>query len=191
MDNSSTSPISQDAHENEADGAYVTLLTQHQVNIQAFITSLLPGDPDIEDVLQRTNIVLWNKREQFEQNTNFKAWAFSIARWETKAWLTEKKRKDWLVFNDELTDQMAEQFQESIPEQKNEDMLPSLRRCLTRLSDNERFLIFNYYQADKSIAECAAIVKKTEGALRVALFRIRISLRRCIESHLAGKEVTS
>ena len=95
MDNSSTSPISQDAHENEADGAYVTLLTQHQVNIQAFITSLLPGDPDIEDVLQRTNIVLWNKREQFEQNTNFKAWAFSIARWETKAWLTEKKRKDW------------------------------------------------------------------------------------------------
>lgn len=191
MDKSPTSPTSQDAHENEADGAYVALLTRHQVNIQAFITSLLPGDPDIEDVLQRTNIVLWNKREQFEQNTNFKAWAFSIARWETRAWLTEKKRKDWLVFNDELTDQMAEQFQESISDHENEDMLPSLRRCLARLSDNERFLIFNYYQADKSIAECAAIVKKTEGALRVALFRIRINLRRCIEAHTLGKEVIS
>lgn len=102
MADSSIPPYAQDPHENEANGAYVALLTRHQASIHAFIHSLLPGDPEVEDVLQRTNIVLWNKREQFEENTNFKAWAFSIARWETRAWLTEKKRKDWLVFNDEL-----------------------------------------------------------------------------------------
>lgn len=194
---SSISRISQDAHENETDEtdetnvAYVALLTRHQADIHAFINSLLPGDPEVEDVLQRANIVLWNKREKFEENTNFKAWAFSIARWETRAWLTEKKRKDWLVFNDELTDRLAEQFQASASTNKDSNILHSLRHCLTKLSNSERFMIFNYYQADKSIAECAAIVKKTEGALRVSLFRIRAGLRRCIESHSTGKEATS
>lgn len=191
MADSSIPPYAQDPHENEANGAYVALLTRHQASIHAFIHSLLPGDPEVEDVLQRTNIVLWNKREQFEENTNFKAWAFSIARWETRAWLTEKKRKDWLVFNDELTDRLANQFQESISDNNDPDILQSLRHCLARLNNKERYLIFNYYQADKSMAECAAMVKKTEGALRVSLFRIRVGLRRCIEAHSTRKEAIS
>ena len=146
---------------------------------------------DADDILQKTSMILWQKFADMEKPENFKAWAFSIARWETRAWLTEKKRKDWLVFNDELTDRLADQFQESISDNNDPDILQSLRHCLARLNNKERYLIFNYYQADKSMAECAAMVKKTEGALRVSLFRIRVGLRRCIEAHSTRKEAIS
>lgn len=172
------------------DDAFVALLTSHQGAIHAFLNSLLPGDPCVEDVLQRSNLVLWKKRDNFEPGTNFKAWAFSIARWETRAWLTTQKRQDWLVFNDELTDSIAEQLQE-LPDTEDSMMIRSLRLCLAKLNDKQRSLVLNYYQHDKSIGECATLVKRSEGSLRVSLFRIRTGLRRCIESQMAMKEVKS
>lgn len=46
--------------------AYVTLMTKHQANLRAFIVSLMPGSRDVDDVLQDTNAVLWQKRARFE-----------------------------------------------------------------------------------------------------------------------------
>jgi len=175
----------------EADDVYVAQLTMHQGAIHAYVNSLLPGDPEIEDILQRANVVLWRKRLAFEPGTNFKAWAFSIARWETRAWLTEKKRSDWLVFNDEMTDRLAGEFQELPAENNDSGAIQALRVCLARLDDKQRFLILNFYQNGKSVAECAKIVNRKEGTLRVALFRIRAALRRCIESQPIAKEVPS
>ena len=35
--------------------AYVKLMTEHQGNLRAFIVSLMPGSPDVPDVLQEPN----------------------------------------------------------------------------------------------------------------------------------------
>lgn len=186
-----SNPPHLDRGDEDADDAYVALLTLHQGAIHAFLNSLLPGDPGVEDVLQRANVVLWKKRANFEHGSNFKAWAFSIARWEARAWLTEQKRQDWLVFDDELTDEIAQQFEEFPLETNDSGIVQSLRKCLARLNDKQRFLVLNYYQHEKSIAECASIAKRSEGSLRVALFRIRASLRRCIESQTSTEEMQS
>ena len=61
---------------------YVSLMTKHQANLRAFIVSLMPGSQDVEDVLQNTNAVLWQKRARYAHGTNFIAWAFKIARFE-------------------------------------------------------------------------------------------------------------
>ncbi|MFT5633595.1 MAG: RNA polymerase sigma-70 factor (ECF subfamily) [Rubritalea sp.] len=39
--------------------AFIKLLTEHQANLRAFIVSLMPGSPDVADVLQETNVILW------------------------------------------------------------------------------------------------------------------------------------
>lgn len=181
-----TPPVDGD---DSGDDAYVALLTMHQEAIHAFLNSLLPGDSGVEDVLQQTNVVLWKKRDNFESGSNFKAWAFSIARWETRAWLTSRKRQDWLVFDDELTDQLIDQFQELPDEAGDSGIIRALRLCMAKLNDKQRLLVFSYYQHEKSITECADIVKKSENALRVSLFRIRSSLRNCIESRVSTREI--
>lgn len=66
----------------EKDSRIVALLTEHQLPLRHYVQSLLPGDSSAADVTQLTNTTLWQKREEFELGTNFKAWAFAIARYE-------------------------------------------------------------------------------------------------------------
>ena len=54
---------------------YVKLITDHQGNIRAFVVSLMPGSPDVADVVQETNAALWIKRKNFKHGTNFIAHA--------------------------------------------------------------------------------------------------------------------
>ena len=45
-----------------ADLPHVQLLTDHQLAIRAYVGSLLPMVAEADDVIQQTNLVLWNKR---------------------------------------------------------------------------------------------------------------------------------
>ncbi|MFM1560763.1 MAG: hypothetical protein ACKJSK_15730 [Roseibacillus sp.] len=51
--------------------AYVKLMTEHQGNLRAFIVSLMPGSPDVGDVLQESNAALWEKRPLRAQHELF------------------------------------------------------------------------------------------------------------------------
>ena len=66
----------------EARGAeFVRLLTVHQPDIYVYLRSLVLDPDEASEILQDTNLVLWEKRDQFEIGTNFRAWAFQIARY--------------------------------------------------------------------------------------------------------------
>lgn len=161
----------------------VGLITRHQVSLLAFLHSVVPNATDAEDLLQRVNLVLWRKREQFEAGTNFKAWAFSVARWEARAFFKERKRQDWLVFNDELTTLIAERLA-SLPDAGVQSQPEALQHCLGRLSAPHRRLILDRYQAGRTIKDCAERAGRSEQGLRVTLHRIRIALRLCMDRQL-------
>ena len=92
----------------EGDSLIVANLTSYQGTILGHLNTLLPSDPDVADIAQRVNIFIWEKRHEFEVGTNFKAWAFSMAYWEARAWMTQSKRKSWLIFDEELVEKITE-----------------------------------------------------------------------------------
>jgi len=61
---------------------FVAHLTASQGRIRGFIVTLMPGSPDVGDVLQETNLTLWKSRARYRPGTNFLAWAFTVARLE-------------------------------------------------------------------------------------------------------------
>jgi RNA polymerase sigma-70 factor (ECF subfamily) len=93
---------------------FVSLLTEHQPDLLAFIISLMPGDSEVADVLQKTNLVLWNKREKFEAGTNFRAWSFAIARFEVLTHLKKQKRLGIVLLDEELLETIACETPEEI-----------------------------------------------------------------------------
>ena len=156
----------------------------HQDSLRAFIFSLMPGSPDIDDVLQNTNAVLWQKRERFKGGTNFQAWAFKIARYQTRHQLDRYKRDGRLVFSDKLFDMIAD----TAPADRSQDRIQAaLDRCLEKLSDGQRELINGRYTPGRSLEMLAASNGKTAGSLRIALHRIREMLKNCVENTLAGE----
>ncbi len=164
------------------DVEYLQLVTRHQPAIYGYIRSLAPGS-DIEDILQETNLVLWEKAASFQPGTNFKAFAFRIAHFKTLEALRSEKRRHWLVFDSDLMASIADR-------QAGEDHLAegqqaALRQCLLALSDEEQGLIRSRYSQRKTVREIARETGRTEGALQQLYFRLRNALRTCIESRLA------
>lgn len=161
--------------------SFLQLVTRHQASIYGYIRSLAPG-ADIEDILQETNLVLWDKAASFEEGTNFKAFAFRIAHLKTLEALRSARRRHWLVFDSDLLDEIAARQTPSAGEDDGQQA--ALRHCLESLKPDERELIHARYSQGRAVREIASEKVRTEGAMQQLFFRIRASLRHCIEQRL-------
>lgn len=154
----------------------------HQDRLRAFIYSLMPHSSHVGDVLQNTNAVLWQKREKFDPDTNFTAWAFKIARYQTMHQLDRDKRDGRLVFSDDLLESIAENSSEDPIQQ---GLMQALDGCMEKLTDHQRSLITARYSHGRSLEQYAEATGRSAGSLRIALHRIRDLLKNCVEDHLA------
>ena len=91
---------------------FVQLIADHQNLIRNFIISLLPGAPGVDDVFQNTNAVIWRKRESFEMDSNFKAWALSIARFQAMAHLQQLRRRRWVSLDPDVAELIADDVED-------------------------------------------------------------------------------
>jgi RNA polymerase sigma-70 factor, ECF subfamily len=163
---------------------YVQLLTEHQCNLRAFIVSLMPGSPDVKDVLQETNAVLWQKRHRFKPGTNFLAWALTIARIEVRRQHDRNRRLGRLVFSNDVLDVLYEANKE--PDHDYGVLLNALETCMGKLSDPQRDIIRERYTPGCSLEQMAERTGRSAGSLRIALLRIRDSLKNCVNRTLAN-----
>lgn len=167
---------------NEQQLNYLQLVTRHQAAIYGYIRSLAPG-ADIEDILQETNLVLWEKAAVFEPGTNFKAYAFRIAHFKTLEALRGERRRHWLVFDSELLEAIAARQTEA--DVLMDGRQAALRKCLEELKAEERELVHARYSKGRSVRELAREQERTEGSLQQWFFRIRNTLRACIERRIS------
>lgn len=176
---------------NESDESlFVAALAQAQSALHAFLISMLPGQPEVEDILQRANTVLWKKREEYDPSGSFDSWALAVAYWEARAWMTERKRENWLLIDEDLVESIIENLVAEPKGPPNADV-EALQTCLGRLRDKDRLLFLSHHQHGKSLRECGQVFERPPESLKVSLFRIRAALRRCITSQLALEQVQS
>jgi RNA polymerase sigma-70 factor (ECF subfamily) len=142
---------------------YLQLVTRHQPAIYGYIRSLAPG-ADIEDILQETNLILWEKSESFQPGSNFKAFAFRIAHLKTLEALRSERRRHWLVFDSDLMESIAER--QAGEDRLAESQQAALRQCLLALSSEEQGLIRSRYSQRKTVREIARETGRSEGALQ-------------------------
>jgi RNA polymerase sigma-70 factor (ECF subfamily) len=164
---------------------FVTLLTSHQGIIRGYIRTILPNSAEVPDVLQETNIILWEKKDQFEPGTNFKAWALTIARFRALNARKKSLRSKEIVLDQAVIDVLDQ----SKPDDSTiyfDDQQVALEQCLGGLSENNRELIHYRYSSGKSIAEYSKITGRSRASLRVSLMRVRETLRHCVKQRMEG-----
>lgn len=160
---------------------YLQLVTNHQSLLRGYIYSIAPS-VSADDVLQETNIILWEKMSHFTLGTNFKAFACRIAYLKTMESIRKMSRNNWLVFDSDIVENIDTYFSKH-PDNKNETQA-ALLGCLQKLKEHERDLISQRYVNGKTVRSIAQEANKNEGALQQAFFRIHNALRQCISQHL-------
>lgn len=166
---------------------FVNLLTRHQSDIWAFLLALMPGHPDVADVQQKINLVLWRQRGDFVRGSDFRAWALTVARYEVMAHRKQLGRQPHFVFDAEVIDQLADDAQAELwpaPER-----LQALERCLASLRDEDRKLLRHRYWKRGALEDYARNCGRSVSSLSVSLFRLRAGLRRCIARDLESQSI--
>ncbi len=172
-------------NESKQDVEIVSLLTEHQSAIRFYIASLLPGEVRAADVAQQANLTIWDKRGDFELGTNFKAWSFSIARYEVLNFRKREARDARLQFSDELEEIISGEIASHIDD--IDERHEALRECMKKLRQSDRDLIHHRYFEVSSLADYADKVGRSAAGLKVSLHRLRTALAQCIEKRIDGK----
>lgn len=162
------------------------LLVSQQQALLNYIKSVVQNHHEAEDVLQKTNLILWQKRDRFEVGSSFKAWAFTIARLESFNQIRRRSRDQRVFSNPELLDSPA--TGPGSADDCKADTLKALRACLRRLPDRDRELLLTRYGSDRTLGEYARNLNRSPGTLKARLFKIRENLRKGIEEHLRHSE---
>lgn len=168
----------------QATDKFVKQLTNCQSQVYAFALSLL-GDPeDASEVLQETNLVLWQKVEESAEVRNFDAWALGIAYNNVRS-LRRRRSRDRVLFDDALLEKLAEQAQ-----QLNSDGAERLRvlhECLSKLPPRHRSMIHRRYSRGEAVVAIARDLQRSAQNVAVMLFRIRAALQQCIRTSEQGQ----
>lgn len=157
---------------------FLQLYTGNQSRLYAFIVSLTGNPKQAADVLQDTNLVLWEKSGEYQPGTNFMAWAFRIARFQVMA-SRKKIARDKLVFSTEATEIIANTFEAY--DEAGQDRITDLQRCIEKLPPNSKRLIELKYGQSWAIDKIANEVERSYKAVTQALHRARLALMRCME----------
>ncbi|MEO1526335.1 MAG: sigma-70 family RNA polymerase sigma factor [Planctomycetota bacterium] len=165
--------------------AFVLLLTEAQPRLFGFLLKRLGDLDQTHEVLQEVNVVLCNKAGDFEEGTDFMAWAFSVARFQLLAF-RKRAIRDRLVFPDDLVSKIDELDSSVFNSSTEQKLRSALGGCIQKLPSEHRDLVIRRYAESVSVAALGADLGKSANAISITLHRIRQQLLQCIERQLSA-----
>ena len=168
-------------NETESRKRLMTLMTRHQRQIFAYIYALVPNRYDAEDLLQETSLVICEKFNDFEDGTDFVAWACQIAYWRIR-YSRQKFARSKVVFNQEVLDAVAQTASEMTKELDGRH--EALGNCLQKLPQRDRELLLVRYEQGSGVEEAARRSGRTLQTAYKALARLRKLLLDCVSNQL-------
>ena len=160
---------------------FIEALTRHQPALEAYCHANLANREDAREVLQATCVKLWQKAADWDPETKFLPWAFTVARFTILSHYRDQKR-DRLVFDEDVIQAMAENTAEVATafDQRRE----ALAKCMKKLDQKQTALLHNYYTANQSLREIAESSGRGLSAVKMTLMRIRQQLGACIDRQM-------
>jgi RNA polymerase sigma-70 factor (ECF subfamily) len=168
--------------------SYGPIVTEFQGRLRAFIAALCPDRDQVDEVAQRTFIWAYEHLGDYEPGTRFYSWLKAIAGNVLLSEL-EIQRREARNRRRHLAHVEATACRKHLAAEADErrlEMVEALRSCLEKLPAEQRRLIRRRYEEPEPIAAIARDINRSEGGVKVTLFRIRQALRKCIEGRLAG-----
>lgn len=161
---------------------FVRELTAHQAPLRAFVQYLMAGSEDAKDAVQEVNVLLWEKRAEYEAGTNFRAWGFAIARYVVLARRRQLRKDGHVAFDPDLVDRLADEWQAQPDEHLQK--LAALEHCLDKLDDGDLSLVQARYTGHGKIKELARELDCSANSLSLRLSRLRAALKQCVRREL-------
>jgi RNA polymerase sigma-70 factor (ECF subfamily) len=162
----------------------MSLITRHQRQIFAYVYVLVPNRAAAEDLFQETSLVICEKFEEFEEGTDFVAWACQIAFWRIRQARQQFARRCKVAFDQDVLDAVAQTAAGAA--QELDERHDALSDCLGKLHARDRELITTRYEPGGCVAVAAERTGRSLVAAYKALNRVRKMLMDCVTLQMAS-----
>tara|TARA_B110000908_G_scaffold7087_1_gene8827 strand:+ start:3949 stop:4506 length:558 start_codon:yes stop_codon:yes gene_type:complete len=177
-------PVTPSALEDSAVAREISaLIRELQPTLLEYTAGLLggaDGADGADDVVQETNLFLWEKRAEFEIGSDFRAWALKVAKFKVMAARRDRGR-DRLVFSEEILSQIEAVAHDRVS--GADRRMRALTQCLSRMRLQDRRLLEWKYVHHQSLTKLAEAAGLSSNAVHKKISRMRLALRQCIEKH--------
>jgi len=162
------------------------LFSSCQHSLYIYIVTLIGNPVDAHDVLQDTNLVLWQKFDRFERGTSFTAWAREVARYRVLRY-RQIHANDAPILDPSVLDALARRL-DDVDRRRDELYTEMLLGCIQQLGAADRELIRLRYLSGVRVKALAEQLQRSENAVSQSLGRIRRLLRKCVEEGVERTE---
>lgn len=176
------------SHETDRDlcrDQFVRLFQRHERSLYGYILSLVPNIAAADEVSQNTNLLLWEEFDRFDLNTDFFAWARTIAYYQVLAYRKNVGRER-VRFNSELLEVLADRA--AVRRDELAARQSHLIDCLAKLSEFKRQVVRLYYCSGMTAKGVAEKLNRNIAAVEKTLVRTRHTLHDCIETAIRREE---
>jgi RNA polymerase sigma-70 factor (ECF subfamily) len=160
---------------------FIEALTRHQPALEAFCHANLANREDAREVLQATSVKLWQKAADWDPETKFLPWAFTVARFTILSHYRDQMR-DRLVFDEDVVAAMADETESAA--MAFDDRRDALAICMKKLKPDQAGLLHSHYIKNQSLREIAEASGRSLSAVKMNLMRLRQQLSACIEREM-------
>jgi RNA polymerase sigma-70 factor (ECF subfamily) len=159
--------------------AFEELIRRHQHRVFAVAGGILRRREDVEDIAQQVFVKAYFSLKKFDQRAAFSTWLYKIT--VNECWdLLRKKKARPLVYESDLSEDQARQFEATGERQANEpdisDKLVArerVERLLEGLDARDRMMLVLKEVEGFAVEEIAQILDLNANTVKVRLFRAR------------------
>jgi len=160
--------------------ALEALLCRHQGEVFAYLRARLLEPADAEDLCQEVFLRCCAGKARLRRAESMGGWLIGIARNVLREHVRRTKRRKEVAW----TELCLEVDGERPPAGAAADALPHLPACLESLGHSARQALELKYRENKRMSVIGELLGRTEGAVKVLMYRARQALRRCLNRKL-------
>jgi RNA polymerase sigma-70 factor, ECF subfamily len=156
------------------------LVLRHQARLRAFLYSRTGSIDATDDLAQDIFLIAFRQIDRFDASRPEWPWLLGIARIHLHEHWRAAARENAA---DPVAALVAEE--QSARDEDTEVrtvQIDALKRCVEKLPPEGRNLVRMLYEKGLSCSEAGKRIERAEGAVRMAIHRIRAALRNCIET---------
>jgi len=158
------------------------LVVKHRHGLLAYLYGVVPDAHVAEDLFQEVCVVAVQKAAEFQDGTNFVAWARTIARNKLREHL---RRRSGVSVDDAFFEGVESAFDAAAGSIDPDARKEALRRCLGEVQDRARQMLVWRYEEGLSAASIADRMGQSRVSVNSLLQRVREILRDCVERRSA------
>ena len=164
---------------------FFNLYNSVHLRLYSYLLTILHNSNDAEEVLQETASLLWGKFDEYQEGSNFGAWAVKIGRNKALQFL-KKHKQTRRIFDDNFYDKVSQYAEKSSNEA--DARLKALKACVDKLPEHVKKLLSMKFTKEMSYRKISQQTGRTTNSLYQVFWKIMQTLKDCIERQLSYQE---